>query len=101
MKIRDPIPHWSNFTIPELKRILKHCAALDKLGIAQDEQMMTSIQRDIDLRQKRMVRHVVNSDSTSVEAKQKFAKRISKSDKITSRYETRPPKENLLEQIVS
>jgi hypothetical protein len=54
MKVQEPIPHWNNFTVPELKEILGHCVALERLGIAQDEKMMVSIERDIDLREKRI-----------------------------------------------
>jgi hypothetical protein len=46
----EPIPHWTNFTLSELKQILGHCQALEDLGIAQDQEMMRSIQRDISLR---------------------------------------------------
>jgi hypothetical protein len=53
MKIREPLTHWGNFTIPELKEILEHSAALERLGIAQDEKMMRDIERDITLREKR------------------------------------------------
>ena len=53
MKIREPIPHWNNFTVPELKKILQHCRALERLGIAQDEEMIASIERDIILRGKK------------------------------------------------
>jgi len=49
----EPISHWNNFTVQELKEILEHCAALERLGIAQDEKMMTSIERDITLREKK------------------------------------------------
>jgi hypothetical protein len=52
MKIQ-PTLHWNNFTVPELKEILEHCTALERLGIAQDEEMMCSIQRDIDLREEK------------------------------------------------
>ncbi len=52
MRIRQPIPHWNNFTIAELKQILIHCGALERLGIAQDEEMMISIERDITIREK-------------------------------------------------
>jgi hypothetical protein len=51
MKIQ-PTLHWNNFTLPELKQILEHCTALERLGIAQDEEMMCSIERDITLREK-------------------------------------------------
>ena len=47
------ILHWTNFTVPELKEVLKHCQALEQLGIAQDEQMLASIQRDISLREEK------------------------------------------------
>ncbi len=52
MRIQQPIPHWNNFTVPELKEILEHCKALDRLGIAQDEEMIASIKRDITMREK-------------------------------------------------
>jgi hypothetical protein len=52
MKIQQPIPHWNNFSVLELNEILIHCKALDRLGIAQDEEMMGSIERDIKLREK-------------------------------------------------
>jgi len=48
-----PISHWNNFTVQELKEILEHCLALERLGIAKDEKMMTSIERDIALREKK------------------------------------------------
>ena len=51
MKIREPLPHWGNFTIPELKEILEHCVALERLGIAQDKEIMRDIERDITLRE--------------------------------------------------
>jgi hypothetical protein len=49
----QPIPHWNNYTIPELKEILMHLQALEQLGIAQDPETIKSIQRDIDLRSKK------------------------------------------------
>ncbi len=52
MRIQQPILHWNNFTIPELKEIVQHCRALERLGIAQDEEMIISIERDISLREK-------------------------------------------------
>jgi hypothetical protein len=54
MKVQEPIPHWNNFSVPELKDILEHCGALERLGIVQDEEMMTSIERDITLREKKL-----------------------------------------------
>jgi len=53
MKIQEPLPHWNNFTISELKQILEHCVALETLGIAQDEEMMRDIERDLTLREKK------------------------------------------------
>ncbi len=52
MKIQKPLPHWNNFQVSELTKILEHCKALEKLGIAQDEEMIFSIERDIILRKK-------------------------------------------------
>ncbi len=52
MRIRESIAHWNNFTVPELKQILVHCRALERLGIAQDEEMIISIERDIAIREK-------------------------------------------------
>jgi hypothetical protein len=56
MRIQQPLSHWNNFTVPELKEILEHCRALERLGIAQDEEMMFSIERDIKLREKKISR---------------------------------------------
>jgi hypothetical protein len=53
-KCWDSVPHWNNFTVPELGEILEHCVALERLGIAQDEKMMASIERDIALRDKKV-----------------------------------------------
>jgi len=53
MKIHEPLTHWNNFTLPELKQILEHCVALEALGIAQDEEMILDIERDITLRERR------------------------------------------------
>jgi len=52
----SPTRHWNNFTLPELREILEHCAALERIGIAQDEKMMASIQTDIDLLEKEQAR---------------------------------------------
>ncbi len=54
MRIQQPIPHWNNFTVSELKQILVHCRALERLGIAQDEEMIISIERDITMREKKI-----------------------------------------------
>ena len=53
VNVREPILHWNNFTVPELKEILDHCQALEELGLAQDQKMMASIQRDIALREEK------------------------------------------------
>ena len=63
MRIQKPIPHWNNFTIPELKEILEHCTELERLGIAQDEEMMISIKRDITLRERIIDKHYLTSKS--------------------------------------
>jgi hypothetical protein len=63
MKIHEPTPHWNNFTVPELKEILEHCKALERLGIAQDEEMMISISRDIALREKRISEQYLRPES--------------------------------------
>jgi hypothetical protein len=47
-----PIPHWNNFSLTELTEILRHCQALEELGIAQNVEMINSIRRDIELRNK-------------------------------------------------
>ncbi len=54
MKVQEPMPHWNNFTVQELRDIVEHCRALEKLGIAQDEEMLVSIERDITLREKEL-----------------------------------------------
>ena len=86
MKVQ-PTLHWNNFTVPELKDILKHCVALERLGIAQDEEMICSIERDIAIREK-------NIRPTSFELK---STKISQ--QITPRQTTkRRPKESPLVQ---
>ena len=66
-KFWAPLSHWNNFTLPELKEIFEHCVSLERLGIAQDEQMMASIERDITLREKKAKRRHegLKSESTS------------------------------------
>ena len=60
MRIHEPLSHWNNFALPELREILEHCVALEKLGIAQDNEMMVSIERDIALRGKEESRRYVH-----------------------------------------
>jgi hypothetical protein len=74
MKIQEPIPHWNNFTVPELKEILEHCKALERLGIAQDEEMMVSINRDIALREKGISENYVRHESKLTKIKLQTAK---------------------------
>jgi hypothetical protein len=74
MKIREPLPHWNNFTICELKQILEHCVALETLGIAQDEEMMRDIERDLTLREKKSKRlthsaKILRKSTTQIEQK--------------------------------
>jgi len=66
-KFLGPVPHWNNFTLLELREILEHCAALERLGIAQDEKMISSISRDISLREKKVKRRQegLNSERTT------------------------------------
>lgn len=63
MNTQKPTPHWNNFTLSELKEILQHCRALERLGIAQDVKMMRSIERDIALREKKTSVHIVLEQS--------------------------------------
>ncbi len=74
MMIQEPIPHWNNFTVPELKEILKHCRALERLGIAQDEEMMRSIERDITIREKKISAHFVPFEPKHTKIKQQAQK---------------------------
>jgi hypothetical protein len=52
-KFWGPLPHWNNFTLPELREILWHIEALERIGIAQNETIAASIKRDIALRDKK------------------------------------------------
>ena len=90
MRFQEPSPHWNNFTVSDLKDILKHCAALEKLGIAQDEEMIVSIERDIALREKKSRRY------KSAKINQILQNQL-KTDKI-ARKTTHHAEEGLLEQ---
>jgi hypothetical protein len=90
MRIQQPISHWNNFAIPELKEILEHCRALERLGIAQDEEMMGSIERDITLREK-------NTNQTIFETKLTKTKHIEK-QKLAKINNKEHPQNILLEQ---
>jgi hypothetical protein len=78
MRIHEPLSHWNNFTIPELREILEHCVALEKLGIAQDDEMMVSIERDIALRGKEESRRHVHHISKPTRTKQQTVENHSK-----------------------
>ena len=102
MKIQEPISHWNNFTVPELKNILKHCEALEKLGIAQDEEMVISIKRDIILREKRVDIHYVDSASKLPKIRRQLIKHNSgKTNKVVRKIKPQAiqqPQDFLLEQ---
>ena len=85
MIIQGPIPHWNNFTVPELKDILKHCIALERLGIAQDEEMMVSIKRDIALREKKISERYIHYESKPTKTKQQINQNHSKTNRIIRR----------------
>ena len=91
MEIRQPIPHWNNFSVLELKQIMIHLRALEKLGIAQDEEMMISIERDITMREKINTKP---SKSKLAKTKQIERQEFSKIDKRVQ------PRKLLLEQTV-
>jgi hypothetical protein len=46
------IIYWNNFTVSELKDILRHITALEELGIAQNEETVASIKNDLAIREK-------------------------------------------------
>jgi len=101
MRFREPLPHWNNFTVPELKDILEHCVALERLGIAQDEEMMVSIERDITLREKKTNRHHVHHESKPARMKPQIVQNQNKANRIMSKttpHAKRQPQEYLLEQ---
>lgn len=91
MRIQQPLSHWNNFTVPELKEILVHCKALENLGIAQDKEMMVSIERDITIREKIRNRPYESKVST-IETTEK--------QKRTKATKIKQPQGFLLEQTV-
>jgi hypothetical protein len=100
MKFHEPIPHWNNFTVPELKEILEHCVALERLGIAQDDEMMVSIERDIALREEVSGRYIHHISKPS-KSKQQIVQDHSKPNKIirkTTQPTNQQPQDYLLEQ---
>ena len=95
MIIQEPIPHWNNFTIPELAEILEHCRALERLGIAQDEEMMSSIERDIIIRAKK-----ISALYSSFELKHAKIKLQTEKQNHTKTNKRQQPRDYLLEQNV-
>ena len=101
MKVQGPIPHWNNFTVPELEDILKHCVALERLGIAQDEEMMVSVERDIALREKKTSERYVHYESKPAKLKQQMVQNRCKTNKIIRKTTPRTKQQSqdyLLEQ---
>jgi hypothetical protein len=97
MKIREPISHWNNFTVPELRDILEHCVALEKLGIAQDEDMMLSIERDIALREKKTSRQYAHYEPKPTKKRQQIVQNPNKTTMII-RKTKQEPQNYLIEQ---
>jgi hypothetical protein len=95
MKIHEPIPHWTHFTVPELKQILKHCSALENLGIAQDNEMTRDIERDITMREKK----AINARNAPFEPKYTKIKQAEKRHPIKI-SQSQQPQEYLLEQNI-
>jgi CTP synthase (UTP-ammonia lyase) len=91
MKISEPIPHWNNFSVPELKEILEHCRALERLGIAQDEEMIRSIERDVTIREKKTISLHLPLESKHVIKQQTAKQNLAKANK-------KQPQEIVLEQ---
>jgi hypothetical protein len=101
MKLHEPIPHWNNFTVPELKDILGHCVALERLGIAQDNEMMVSIERDIALREKEASGRYTHHISKPAKTKQQTIQNDNKPKRIIRKIATparQQPQDYLLEQ---
>ena len=94
MRIQQPLAHWNNFTIPELKEIMRHCRALERLGIAQDEEMIISIERDITLREKKTNTRLVPFEQKLTKSKQTEKQDFAKINKKGQ------PQKFLLEQTV-
>jgi len=93
MIVQEPIDHWNNFTVPELKEILEHCKALVRLGIAQDEEMMISIERDIALRERK-----ISLRFEPFESKHAKIKRVAEKQNHRKTVKKQQPQAFLLEQ---
>ncbi len=100
MKIQEPIPHWNNFSVPELKEILKHCEALERLGIAQDGKMIISIERDITLREKQYVHSNSKLTKITQQTTRPNLGKINKTSRKTIQQEKQKPQDYLLEQTI-
>jgi hypothetical protein len=103
MKVQEPIPHWNNFTVSDLRDILKHCVALEKLGIAQDEEMLDSIERDIALREKREIECHAKNESKLSKIKKRTVQNNSRTNGTARRTMGHPkkqPKNKLQEQNI-
>lgn len=100
MKIQESIPHWNNFTVSELKEILEHCRALEKLGIAQDEEMTISIERDITLREKRYVHYGSKLTKTKQQTLKQNLSKTNKTVRKTAQRAKQKPQKYLLEQTI-
>ena len=102
MIVQEPIPHWNNFTVPELKDILEHCSALERLGITQDEEMMISIKRDISLRKKKLgeLKTTFEPKSTKLEMKVQDDNKPKKIARKMAPQTNREPPGYLLEQTI-
>ena len=103
IKFWEPLSHWNNFTVPELKEILEHCVALERLGIAQNEEMIVSIERDIALREKKISGRYVHYETKPTKIKQQIVQYHSKTNKImrkTAQHTKQEPQGYLLEQSV-
>jgi hypothetical protein len=102
MKVREQFSHWNNFSVQELKDILGHCVALERLGIAQDEEMMTSIERDIALRDKKPSEHNKGFKSNLTKTKQQIIQDNKKNRviRITTQHKKQTPQNYVLEKSV-
>ena len=96
MIVKEPIPHWNNFTVAELKEILEHCRALERIGIAQDEEIIFSIERDITIRE----RKTINPHYAPFEPKHTKIKQHTEKQNHVKINKRQQPQEYLLHQNV-
>jgi len=95
VNVREPILHWNNFTVQELREILDHCMALERLGISQNEEMMTDIERDLVLREKEFGRQEEHGGLKRANMKQHTVQ-----DYDSTQRTQQEDEDNLLEQTV-